>query len=81
MFSSRLSLDSLPPQRQSGVEHAGRRKLRKLAELLRKVKNLFLQIDYFASAQLGEFHPAFCDFQLTPQRSLTQASPPILNHG
>src|SRR3979409_1498986 len=41
------------------VEHAGRRKLGKLADLLRKVKNLFLQIDRFASGHPGQFHAAF----------------------
>lgn len=54
----------LPPQRQSGVEHAGRRKLGKLAELLREVKNLFLQIDHFSGGQPRHFHTAFCDLKL-----------------
>jgi len=55
----------LPPQRQFlGVEHAGRRKLGKLAELLRKVKNLFLQIDRFAGREPGQFHPTLRDLKL-----------------
>src|SRR5688500_14151396 len=44
--SSPLSLAlTAPSATKSGVEHVGRRKLRKLTELLREVKNLFLQID------------------------------------
>lgn len=35
------------------VEDAGRRKLGKLAELLRKIKNLFLQIDRLSRGEPG----------------------------
>src|SRR2546421_7327410 len=80
LFSSRLSLDLLPPQRQfSVVEHAGRRKRGKVAELLRKVKNLFLQIDGFAGGQARELHPAFRDLELAAQNGLAQPIPPALS--
>jgi hypothetical protein len=47
------------------VEHAGRRKLGKLAELLRKVNNLFLQIDRFSRGEPRQFHAPFRNLQLT----------------
>ena len=76
MFPAGSRSTPLPPQRQSGVEHVGRRKLGKLAELLRKVKNLFLQIDRFARGEPGQFHPAFRDLKLPAESGLAQPVPP-----
>ena len=63
-FQPALARPYCPLSDKLGVEHAGRRKLGKLAELLRKVKNLFLQIDRFARGQAGQFHAAFRDLKL-----------------
>ena len=49
-------------------------------ELLSEVKNLFLQIDHLAGADLGQRHLALSHLQLPPQRGLAKPSPPILRH-
>ena len=53
-----------------GVENGHRRKPRKLAELFRKVNNLFLQVDLFARGEPWQFHTAFRDLELAAENSL-----------
>ena len=63
LFSSQLAGLSRPLNGSiSAVEHAGGRKRGKVAELLRTVKNLFLQIDRFAGLRtILRFAFGFCD--------------------
>ena len=55
----------------------GRRKLRKVVELLAQVKNLFLQIEDFAGTKLRKSQAALRHFELTSQGGLAKAAPPF----
>ena len=73
LFSSQLAGLSRPLNGSiSAAEHAGGRKRGKVAELLRKVKNLFLESDRLARGQTRELHPAFCDLELAAECSLAR---------
>ena len=63
-----------------GVEDVGRRKPRKLAELFRKVNNLFLQIYRFSGSQPWQSHAALGNLKLPLQGGLAQFVPGTLRY-
>src|SRR5438045_8591806 len=81
LCSSRLA-GLFPPLNGSSsvAEHAGGRKRGKVAELLRKVKNLFLQSDLFSSANAGKLQTAFRYLELTAEHRFPQSIPETLRN-
>src|SRR4029450_610230 len=71
---------SLPWVDRLAVDPAGRRKLRKLAELFQEVKNFFLQIHLLASAELRKPDSVLRQIELAAQDPLANAEPPFFHH-